>query len=67
MKSSDNEACTHALLELIASAIKNALQNVDFLNYWIIIIITKSLRTVMKMMMKTKLLKQFKVTKTLIL
>ncbi len=24
MKSSDNEACTHALLELIASAIKNA-------------------------------------------
>ncbi len=24
MKSSDDEACTHALLELIASAIKNA-------------------------------------------
>ncbi len=43
------------------------LQDADFLNYWIIIIITKNLRAVTKMMMKTKLLKQFKVTKTLIL
>ncbi len=43
------------------------LQNADFLNYWIIVIIMKSLRAVAKMMMKTKLLKQFKVTKTLIL
>jgi len=43
------------------------LQDADFLNYWIIIIITKSLRAVVKMMMKTKLLKQFKVTRTLIL
>ncbi len=43
------------------------LQNADFLNYWIIIIITKNLKAVAKMMMKTKLLKQFRVTKTLIL
>jgi len=43
------------------------LQDADFLNYWIIIIITKSFRAVAKMMMKTKLLKQFKVTRTLIL
>ncbi len=42
------------------------LQDADFLNYWIIIIITKSLRAVAKMMMKMKLLKQFKVTKILI-
>ncbi len=43
------------------------LQNADFLNYWIIIIITKSLKTIAKMMMKMKLLKQFKLIKTLIL
>jgi len=43
------------------------LQDADFLNYWIIIIIMKSLRAVAKMMMKTKLLKQFRVTRTLIL
>ncbi len=43
------------------------LQDADFLNYWIIIIITKSLRTVAKMMMKMKLLKQFKVIRTFIL
>ncbi len=43
------------------------LQDANFLNYWIIIIITKSLRAVVKMMMKTKLLKQFKVTRTLVL
>ncbi len=43
------------------------LQDADFLNYWIIIIIMKSFKVVAKMMMKTKLLKQFKVTKTLIL
>ncbi len=43
------------------------LQDADFLNYWIIVVITKSLRAVAKMMMKTKLLKQFKVTRTLVL
>ncbi len=43
------------------------LQDADFLNYQIIIIIMKSLRTVAKMMMKMKLLKQFRVTRTLIL
>ncbi len=43
------------------------LQDADFLNYWIIIIIMKSLRAVAKMMMKTKLLKQFKVTRTFVL
>jgi len=43
------------------------LQDVNFLNYEIIIIITKNLKAVTKMMMKIKLLKQFKVTKTLIL
>ncbi len=43
------------------------LQDADFLNYRIIVVITKSLRAVAKMMMKTKLLKQFKVTRTLIL
>ncbi len=43
------------------------LQDADFLNYWIIIIITKSLRAVAKMMMKTKLLKQFRVTRTFVL
>ncbi len=43
------------------------LQDVDFLNYWIIIIITKSFRAVARMMMKTKLLKQFKVIESLIL
>ncbi len=45
----------------------NMLWNVDFMNYWIIISITKSLKTTARMMMKTKLLKQFKVTRTLIL
>jgi len=43
------------------------LQDADFSNYWIIVIITKSLRAVMKMMMKMKLLKQFRVTRTLVL
>ncbi len=43
------------------------LWDVNFLNYWIIIAITKNLRAVARMMMKTKLLKQFKVTKSLIL
>ncbi len=43
------------------------LQDADFSNYWIIVIITKSFRAVAKMMMKTKLLKQFRVTKTLVL
>ncbi len=43
------------------------LQDADFLNYWKIVIIMKNLKAVAKMMMKTKLLKQFKVTRTLIL
>ncbi len=43
------------------------LQNADFSNYQIIVVITKSLRAVAKMMMKTKLLKQFRVTRTLVL
>ena len=43
------------------------LQDADFSNYQIIIIIMKSFRTVAKMMMKTKLLKQFKMTRTFIL
>ncbi len=43
------------------------LQDVDFLNYWIIITITKSLWAAARMMMKTKFLKQFKVMKLLIL
>ncbi len=45
----------------------NMLQDVNFTNYWVIISITKSLKTTVRMMMKTKLLKQFKVTRTLIL
>ncbi len=43
------------------------LQDTDFSNYWIIVVITKNLRAVAKMMMKTKLLKQFRVTRTLVL
>ncbi len=43
------------------------LRNIDFLNYWIIVAITKDLRAAARMMMKTKLLKQFRVTRTLIL
>ena len=43
------------------------LHDVDFLNYWIIVMIIKDLRAAARMMMKTKFLKQFKVTKTFIL
>ncbi len=43
------------------------LRDVDFLNYWIIIAIMKSLRAAARMMMKTKLLKQFKVIESFIL
>ncbi len=43
------------------------LQDIDFLNYWIIIAIMKSLKAAARMMMKMKLLKQFKVTESLIL
>ncbi len=43
------------------------LQDIDFSNYWIIIVIMKSLKVTARMMMKTKLLKQFKVTESLIL
>ncbi len=42
------------------------LQDVNFLNYWIIVAITKNLKAAARMMMKMKLLKQFKVTKLLI-
>ncbi len=45
----------------------NMLQDIDFTNYQVIISITKSFKTTARMMMKTKLLKQFKVTRTLIL
>ncbi len=43
------------------------LQNINFLNYWIIIIIMKNFKAAARMMMKIKLLKQFQVTKSLIL
>jgi len=43
------------------------LWDVNFTNYQVIISITKSLKTTVRMMMKMKLLKQFKVTRTLIL
>ena len=42
------------------------LWDVDFSNYWTIITIMKSLRAAARMMMKTKLLKQFKVIELLI-
>jgi len=42
------------------------LQDVDFMNYQIIISIMKNLKTTARMMMKMKLLKQFKMTRTLI-
>ncbi len=45
----------------------NMLQDVDFTNYQVIISITRNLKTTAKMMMKTKLLKQFRMTRTLIL
>ncbi len=44
----------------------NMLQDVDFMNYQIIISIMKNLKTTARMMMKMKLLKQFKMTRTLI-
>jgi len=43
------------------------LQDADFSNYRIIVVITKNFRAVAKMMMKTKLLKQFRVARTLVL
>ena len=43
------------------------LRDVNFSNYRIIVAIMKSLRAAARMMMKTKLLKQFKVTESLIL
>ncbi len=43
------------------------LHDINFLNYWIIIMIMKDFRVAARMMMKIKLLKQFKVTRTLIL
>ncbi len=45
----------------------NMLRDVDFTNYRVIISIMKSLKTTARMMMKMKLLKQFRVTRTLIL
>ncbi len=44
----------------------NMLWDVDFMNYWIIISIMKSLKATARMMMKMKLLKQFKMMRTLI-
>ncbi len=43
------------------------LRDIDFLNYQIIIMITKDFKAAARMMMKMKLLKQFKVTRILIL
>jgi len=43
------------------------LQDIDFLNYQIIVAITKNLKAAARMMMKMKLLKQFKMTESLIL
>ena len=43
------------------------LQDADFSNYRIIIVTTKSLRAVAKMMMETELLEQFRVARTLVL
>ncbi len=43
------------------------LRNINFLNYWIIITIMKDLKAAARMMMKMKLLKQFKMTRTFIL
>ncbi len=43
------------------------LRDVNFSNYWIIIAITKDFRAAVRIMMKTKLLKQFKIIRTLIL
>ncbi len=43
------------------------LRDIDFLNYQIIVVITKDFRAAARIMMKTKLLKQFKVTRTFIL
>ncbi len=45
----------------------NMLKDIDFTNYWVIVAITKSLKMTARMMMKTKLLEQFKVTRALIL
>ena len=45
----------------------NMLQDVDFTNYRVIISITKNLKATARIMMKMKLLKQFKMTRTLIL
>ncbi len=45
----------------------NMLWDIDFMNYQIIISIMKSLKTTARMMMKMKLLKQFKITRTFIL
>ncbi len=45
----------------------NMLRDVDFANYRVIVPITKSLKATARMMMKMKLLKQFRMTRTLIL
>ncbi len=42
------------------------LRDIDFLNYQIIIMITKDLKAAARMMMKMKLLKQFKITRIFI-
>jgi len=42
------------------------LRDIDFLNYQIIIMITKDLKAAARIMMKMKLLKQFKMTRTFI-
>ncbi len=45
----------------------NMLQDINFMNYQVIISITKSLKKTARIMMKMKLLKQFRMTRTFIL
>ncbi len=45
----------------------NMLWDIDFTNYRVIVLITRDLKATARMMMKMKLLKQFKVTRILIL
>ncbi len=65
----DHQMIKHVLMHCLnwSHLRSRMLQNVDFLNYWIIIAITKSFRAALRMMMKMKLLKQFKMIESLIL
>ncbi len=65
----DHQMMKHVLMHCLnwSHLWSRMLQDVDFLNYQIIVAIMKSFRAAARMMMKTKFLKQFKVTKSLIL